>query len=316
MSCKGIVLLLPTMIPNLIVILGPTASGKTKLATGIAAALRSEIISADSRQVYQHMDIGTGKDLNEYNVNGYQVPHHLIDMIPAGERYHIHQFKSDFFTAFEHIQQLGKLPILCGGSGLYIDAILSNLDYTGIPVNENIRAQLQGLSKPELEKLFDQLPPHPYKQRVDRSTAKRLLRGIEIISYVNEQAYTPTPRPEIKPIIFGTYLPLEQRRKNIEKRLVFRLENGLVDEVQTLLQTLSKEQLFYYGLEYKFVTRFLVGELSYESMQQQLLIAIQQYAKRQMTYFRKMERDGKHIHWIDTSDGISSREIEPILNRL
>lgn len=302
--------LLQAMHPNLIVILGPTASGKTKLAAGVAAQLQTEIISADSRQVYRQMDIGTGKDLNEFTVNGYHVPYHLIDIVPAGERYHIHQFKSDFFAIFQQIQASGKTPILCGGTGLYIDSVLSNFDYTGVPVNETIRIQYQGLDKPQLEKTFNNLPAHPHKQRVDTSTAKRLIRGIEIITYLLEHEYTPVPQPEVRPIIFGTYLPLEQRRKNIELRLESRLKNGLIDEVKTLLQTLSKEQLFYYGLEYKLITQFLVGELSYEQMQHHLLIGIQQYAKRQMTYFRKMERDGKTIHWIDATQSLEAQLLQ------
>jgi tRNA dimethylallyltransferase len=299
MSCKGILLLLPLMNPNLIVILGPTASGKTKLAAGIAAALRTEIISADSRQVYQQMDIGTGKDLDEFTVNGYHIPHHLIDIIPAGERYHIHQFTTDFFAAFNHVQSLNKTPILCGGTGLYMDAILSNYEYTSVPINEDLRVQLQTHTKPELEKLFSALAAHPYKKNVDTSTTKRLIRGIEIITYLHQHSFTPTPFPKVNPIIFGTHVSVEKRRANIKKRLLDRLQNGLVEEVENLLKTISKEQLVYYGLEYKFVTLFLTGVLSYEHMQQQLLVAIQQYAKRQMTYFRKMERDGKHIIWID-----------------
>jgi tRNA dimethylallyltransferase len=301
------------MNPNLIIILGPTASGKTKLATGIAAALKTEIISADSRQVYRNMDIGTGKDLDEYTVNGYHIPYHLIDIVPAGERYHIHRFKTDFFAAFQQVQQRGKTPVLCGGTGLYIDAILHNFDYTGIPVNENLRAQYAGLNKTALDQLFDRLPPHPSLQNVDRSTAKRLVRGIEIATYLQEHKYTPAPQPEINPIIFGTSLPLEKRRENIENRLGYRLKHGLIEEVETLLLTLDKEQLFYYGLEYKLVTLYLTGALTYEQMVQQLLIGIQQYAKRQMTWFRKMERAGKNIHWIDTTHGVNTQTIDRVL---
>lgn len=295
------------MQPNLIVILGPTASGKTKLAAHLAHALHTEIISADSRQVYCQMNIGTGKDLNEYTVQNEAVPFHLIDIINAGERYHIHQFTTDFFETFQKISLQHKTPILCGGTGLYIDAVLSNYEYTGIPVNEELRIHLNTLNKPELENIFSELAPHPYKKNVDTSTAKRLIRGVEIITYLHQHSYTPTPFPALRPVIFGTHVSLEKRRANIETRLTERLRNGLIEEVETLLKTVSKEQLVYYGLEYKYVTQYLTGDLSYEQMHRQLLVAIQQFAKRQMTYFRKMERDGKQIFWIDATQTIEAQ---------
>lgn len=298
------------MQPNLIVILGPTASGKTKLAAGVAAALQTEVISADSRQVYKQMDIGTGKDLDEFTVNGCKIPYHLIDILPAGERYHIHQFKNDFFDAFRQISLKGKTPILCGGSGLYIDSILNNFEYTGVPVDENLRSRLIHLSKTELTKILNELPFHPYKNTIDTSTTKRLIRGIEIISYLNTNSFTTEQTPEIHPVIFGTSVTVETRRALIEKRLKHRLQNGLIEEVQHLLSTIGKDQLVYYGLEYKLVTLYLTGELGYDEMNQQLLVAIQQYAKRQMTYFRKMERDGKQIHWIDTTQPIDQKLIQ------
>ena len=298
------------MQPNLIVILGPTASGKTKLAAHLAHTLNTEIISADSRQVYKQMDIGTGKDLSEYTVNNTSVPFHLIDIINAGERYHIHQFTNDLFEVYNQIYSHNKIPILCGGTGLYIDAILSNYQYTRVPINETMRGKLNSFSKIELATIFTALPFHPHKEKVDTSTTKRLIRGIEIITYLHQHEYTPTTFPEINPIIFGTYTSVEKRRNNIEKRLHYRLQNGMVEEVETLLKSISIEQLEYYGLEYKFVTHYLTGQLSYEAMQQKLLVAIQQYAKRQMTYFRKMERDGKTIHWIDTSNSIDEQLLE------
>ena len=190
------------MQPNLIVILGPTASGKTKLATHLAHSLRTEIISADSRQVYRTMNIGTGKDLSEYTIDNTPIPYHLIDIINAGERYHIHQFTKDFFEAFNHIQTLNKIPILCGGTGLYIDAILSNYEYTSVPINEELRVQLNSFSKPELETVFSELHAHLYKNNIDTSTAKRLIRGIEIITYLHQHDYTPTPFQTVNPIIF------------------------------------------------------------------------------------------------------------------
>ncbi len=304
------------MQPNLIIILGPTASGKTKLATGIAAAIKTEIISADSRQVYRGMDIGTGKDLNEYSVNGYDIPYHLIDIVPAGERYHIDRFKKDFFDVFEQIIAKGKIPVLCGGTGLYIDALLGNFEYTAVPVNTQLRAQLVDLPKTELERLFSQLPDHPYKQKVDTSTAKRLIRGIEIVTYLNEHSFVPDEKPAIEPVIIGTAVSVEIRRKNIEKRLLQRLQNGLIEEVQELRKVLSDEQLIYYGLEYKFITQYLAGELNYETMSERLLVAIQQYAKRQMTYFRKMEKDGKKIFWMDTNAGVTKHTIDTALAHL
>ncbi len=298
------------MQPNLIVILGPTASGKTKLAAHLAHALHTDIISADSRQVYREMNIGTGKDLSEYTIHNEQIPYHLIDILNAGERYHIHQFTNDFFDAFHNIHQQHKTPILCGGTGLYIDAILSNYEYTGVPINEELRVQLSTFSKTELEKIFSELPPHAYKKKVDISTTKRLIRGIEIITYLHQHHFTPTPFPKVHPIIFGTHVSLQKRRENIEKRLTERLQNGLVEEVEKLLKTISKEQLVYYGLEYKFVTLYLTGELTYDQLHQQLLVAIQQFAKRQMTYFRKMEREGKQILWIDASQTIEKQLLE------
>jgi tRNA dimethylallyltransferase len=303
------------MHPNLIVILGPTASGKTKLAVNLAHALNTEIISADSRQVYRQMNLGTGKDLNEYKINGTQMPYHLIDILDAGERYHIHQFTKDFFEAFNHIHSLNKMPILCGGTGLYIDAILSNYEYTSVPINEKLRDELIKLDKEELKQEFNNLPSHAYKSKVDTSTTKRLIRGIEIITYLQQHSYTPTPFQNVDPVIFGTQISLEKRRANIEKRLTERLKNGMVEEVEMLLKTIPKEQLIYYGLEYKFVTLYLTGELSYMQMQEQLLIAIQQFAKRQMTYFRKMERDGKQIHWIDTAQTLEE-QVQQVSSRL
>jgi tRNA dimethylallyltransferase len=295
------------MQPNLIVILGPTASGKTKLAAHLAHNLNTEIISADSRQVYKQMNIGTGKDLNEYSIDNTSVPFHLIDIINAGERYHIHQFTNDFFEAYNQIHSHNKIPILCGGTGLYIDAIISNYEYTGVPINETMRGRLNSFSKTELATIFTELPFHPHKEKIDTSTTKRLIRGIELITYLNQHDFTPTTFPKINPLIFGTYTSVDKRRNNIEKRLHYRLQNGMVDEVEILLKSISKEQLEYYGLEYKFVTQYLTGQLSFEVMQQKLLVAIHQFAKRQMTYFRKMERDGKTIHWIDTDKTIEKQ---------
>jgi tRNA dimethylallyltransferase len=293
------------MTPNLIVILGPTASGKTKLAANLAHTLHTQIISADSRQVYTGMDIGTGKDLAAYCINEHTIQTHLIDIVDAGEKYHVNQFKNDFIQAFNSITQQQQMPILCGGTGLYIDAILNNYEYTQVPINPNQRELLTSKNKLELEHLFNALPLTDYTSKADTSTHKRLIRAIEISTYLKSNTFKPQPFPTITPIIFGLSTPLVLRRKNIETRLKERLKNGLLEEVEILLKTIPRERLIYYGLEYKFVTQYLIGHLTLSQMNTQLLTAIQQYAKRQMTYFRKMERDGKHIHWVDATQSLA-----------
>lgn len=287
--------------PNVIVILGPTASGKTRLAAQLAHALHTEVISADSRQVFRDMNIGTGKDYNEYLVNGEQVPYHLIDIAEAGEHYFVHRFMGDFFNAFHEINQKGKIPVVCGGSGMYIDAVLSGFEYTSVPNNHALRALLEDKSKPELLHIFQSLKPNAFTEKADTSTAKRLVRAIEIATYLNNHQFEATAYPALLPVIIGLSLPLELRRKRIEERLLHRLQHGLIEEVESLLKTVPAAQLIRYGLEYKYAVMHLQGESNYEALQQQLTTAIQQFAKRQMTYFRKMEKDGFHIHWIDAS---------------
>ena len=283
----------------LIVILGPTACGKTRLATQLAAQVEGEIISADSRQVYRGMNIGTGKDLNEYIVDGKNIPYHLIDICDAGEAYHVHRFQVDFQAAFSDIQSRHRTPILCGGTGLYIESVLKQYQFTGIPVDEALRSQLETLSDEALLTRFRAMPS-AYSALADTSTRKRLVRAIEIATYLQTHSFETAPAIPLHYQIFGLNLPVEERRTRITRRLHERLQSGMIDEVQALLnQGLTSEQLIYYGLEYKFITEYLTGVLTYDTMVERLNVAIHQFAKRQMTFFRKMERDGLMIHWLD-----------------
>ncbi len=285
---------------NLITILGPTASGKTKLAVQLAAYLNAEIISADSRQVYRGMDIGTGKDLDEYVWNGQKIPYHLIDIVDAGHSYHIYQFQQDFEKAFNDIISRGKIAILCGGSGLYLEAVLKGFQFTAVPIDLPFRESLEDSTSDELLALFEAVP-NQYSATADISTRKRLIRAIEINRYLEANPDFQLPS-KIVPvsIIFGLNPPVESRRQNITKRLHQRLAEGMVTEVQNLIEAgVPSEKLIYYGLEYKFITEYLSGNILYEIMVERLNVAIHQFAKRQMTYFRKMERDGLIINWLD-----------------
>lgn len=283
----------------LIVILGPTACGKTRLATQLAAQIEGEIISADSRQVYRRMNIGTGKDLDEYVVDGKSIPYHLIDICDAGEAYHVHRFQVDFQAAFSDIQSRRHTPILCGGTGLYIESVLKQYQFTSIPVDETLRQQLETLSDEALLTRFN-TTSSAYSSLADTSTRKRLVRAIEIATYLQTHSFETAPPTPLHYQIFGLDLPVEERRTRITRRLHQRLQNGMIDEVQALLhQGLTPEQLIYYGLEYKFMTEYLTGVLTYDTMVERLNVAIHQFAKRQMTFFRKMERNGLTIHWLD-----------------
>ena len=288
---------------NLIIILGPTATGKTRLAANLASQLNTEIISADSRQVYRDMNIGTGKDLDEYVVNGKQIPFHLINILEAGEEYNLHFFQRDFFKAYEEITSKNEIPILCGGTSLYINGVLKGHAHTPIPENRELRILLEGMDKKQLVEYFIALPETPYKSKADTSTILRMTRAIEICTW--EQTHTREENQSAKklnPIIFGLDTDIEIRRKRIDERLIFRLQNGLVEEVQELIvKGVSREKLIAYGLEYKYVVMFLQKKLTFDEMQKQLMIAIHQFAKRQMTFFRKMEREGAKINWIDAS---------------
>ncbi len=276
---------------NSVFIVGTTASGKTKLAVQLAYELNAEIISADSRQVYRGLDIGTGKDLNEYTFQGKKIPHHLIDVADVNDNFNLNDFLNQFVKSFQEIISKGKIPIVCGGTGLYFDAILKKHQFTSVPVNENLRKELEELSDEELQTKNPKFLP--------ADTRKRLIRAIEIGRYLASNKIEEIIFPEINPMIIGIELSIDERRKKISERLKIRLENGLIDEVKHILDIgIPPKRLINLGLEYNFVTRYIQNELSYEEMFSQLEIAIFQFAKRQMTWFRKMEREGNKIHWV------------------
>ncbi|MEN9919034.1 MAG: tRNA ((37)-N6)-dimethylallyltransferase MiaA [Bacteroidota bacterium] len=283
---------------DLITIVGPTASGKTSFACKLAHALDTEIISGDSRQVYRNMDIGTGKDLSDYMVAEKQIPYHLIDIHDAGYKYNIYQYQHDFHTAYISIKANNKLPILCGGSGLYIESVLRGYNLINVPENKELRHQLQGFSLQQLTVLLSQ-----YKNlhnSTDVDTTQRTIRAIEIEEYKKQHKTDSNEYPPINTLVLGVDVDRELRRSRISNRLKSRLDEGLIDEVQTLLDKgISADDLIYYGLEYKYVTQYLLRELSYNDMFTQLEIAIHQFAKRQMTWFRGMEKRGTHIQWIN-----------------
>lgn len=281
---------------SLLVVTGPTASGKTRRAVDIARAFDGEIISADSRQVYRGMDIGTGKDIEEYD----GVPYHLIDIVPAGTKYNLYQFLSDCAVARGQIELRGKLPVLCGGTGMYLEAVLNGLRLPQVPENVKLRKTLEGKSLDELTAILSTMKTlHNY---TDVDTCKRAIRAIEIQRYYEEhpdEAVNAIPSPEKNAVIIGIDIDRESRRERISVRLRQRLANGMVAEVETLLASgVAAEDLIYYGLEYKFLTLFVTGMISREEMESGLEIAIHQFAKRQMTWFRGMERRGFKINWL------------------
>ncbi len=283
---------------DLIVITGPTATGKTRLAAEMADSVEGEIISADSRQVYKGMDIGTGKDLAEYVVNGRIVPVHLVDIVEPGYEFNVFEFQEHFLKAFNHIRKRKKQAFLCGGTGLYIEAALARYQLLKTPENTELRKSLELLTHEELvEKLAGLRPLH---NTTDSSDRNRLIRAIEIETYQLANAHKKKKFPDFSHIIFAVDFPRETIRKRITQRLENRLENGMLTEIQNLLKKgLKPEQLTFYGLEYKYITQYITGEIDYEEMFRKLNTAIHQYAKRQMTWFRRMERKGFTIHWID-----------------
>ena len=285
---------------NLISVVGPTASGKTALAVRLAAELGGEVISADSRQIYRGMDIGTGKDLGEYSWKGRKVPCHLIDIVEAGAKYNVFEYQNDFLKVWEDCRQRGVFPVLCGGSGLYVEAVLKGYKLLAVPVDEELRASLAGLALPELaQRLAGYKKLH---NTTDVDTVKRAIRAIEIEEYYLTHPYEEKDFPELRPLIVGVDVSREVRRERITARLHARLQEGMVEEVKRLLDSgIKPEDLIYYGLEYKYLTLYLTGEVGYEEMVEKLNVAIHQFAKRQMTWFRKMERDGFDIHWLDAS---------------
>jgi tRNA dimethylallyltransferase len=285
---------------QLITVLGPTASGKTAFAAALAARLDTEIISGDSRQVYRGMDIGTGKDIADYTVEGKSIPYHLIDICEPGYRYNVFEYQHDFFRTYEIIRAKGKVPILCGGTGMYIEAVLKGYKLLDVPENPALRRSLKDKSLKELEEILADYKTLHNKTDVD--SAQRAIRAIEIEEYYKTEAPGRNEYPPVHSLVIGISIDRELRRQKISKRLRTRLDEGMVDEVRRLLKSgLQAEDLMYYGLEYKFLTLYIIGKLSYEEMVSQLEIAIHQFAKRQMTWFRGMERRGCPIHWIDAS---------------
>ncbi|MDH6304242.1 tRNA dimethylallyltransferase [Parabacteroides sp. PH5-13] len=285
---------------QLITVLGPTASGKTTFATALAARLDTEIISADSRQVYRSMDIGTGKDLSDYTVDGKEIPYHLIDIRKPGDKYNVFEFQHDFFRVYEEIKAKAKLPILCGGTGMYIEAVLKGFKLLDVPENPELRQSLKDKSLKELEAILAGYKVLHNKTDVD--TAQRAIRAIEIEEYYKKEAPAINEYDPIHSLIIGINIDRELRRKKISKRLRTRLDEGMAEEVRNILATgVEPEDLIYYGLEYKYLTLYVAGKLSYEDMVSQLEIAIHQFAKRQMTWFRGMERRGFTIHWMDAT---------------
>ena len=297
---------------DLITILGPTASGKTPLAAALADRLGTEIISGDSRQVYRRMDLGTGKDLVDYIVDGRPVPYHLIDIVEPGYKYNVFEYQRDFLKAYEEITDKGKLPILCGGTGMYIESVLKGYRLLPVPENPELRASLEGKS---LEELTDILKRYKkLHNSTDVDTAKRAIRAIEIEEYYKQQPPEYREFPSLKSLIIGVDIDRELRREKITRRLQQRLNEGMVEEVRGLLaEGIPAENLIYYGLEYKFLTQYAIGELTYEEMFQQLETAIHQFAKRQMTWFRGMERRGFTIHWLDATIPMDEK-LEQIIN--
>ena len=296
---------------RMITILGPTASGKTPLAAALAVRIGGEIISADSRQVYRRMDIGTGKDLGDYVVrcqasgDSITVPYHLIDIREPGTKYNLFEYQQDFFDVYQAIRSRGVVPILCGGTGLYIEAVLKGYHLSPVPQNQALRDSLGGKSLAELTEMLKELKVKTgsnMHNTTDVDSCQRAIRAIEIETYNLEH---PMPRRELPPVdslIIGVNIDRELRREKITRRLKVRLEDGMVDEVKALLdEGIPAEDLIYYGLEYKFVTEYLTGQLTYDEMFSRLEIAIHQFAKRQMTWFRGMERRGFDIHWIDAT---------------
>lgn len=292
---------------KLIVILGPTASGKTKLAVELAAKIGGEIISADSRQVYKGMNIGTGKDYEEYeHISGQNIPYHLIDVVETGEEYHVARFQKDFHQAYQEIINKGKVPVLCGGTGMYIEAVLKNYQHTQIPIDDVLREKLEAKDYEELLNQFQQEYQNIYPE-ADTSTKKRLIRAIEVGRFMQDNPHRREVAEPYQAMIFGITIPIEVRRERITKRLYKRLEEGMIEEVQSLLDKgISPDKLIFYGLEYKFITEYLIGQLNYDEMIKKLEVAIHQFAKRQMTFFRSMEKKDLTIHWLDGMESVEN----------
>jgi len=285
-------------IPNSIVILGPTASGKTALAARLAYKLHSGILSADSRQVYREMNIGTGKDYDDFVVEGKRIPCWLIDIADPGYKYNVYEYQRDFFQVFKKLQKEGKTPVICGGTGLYIEAVIKGYKLIEVPENNPLRKSLEQKPDTELIELLKSFKKLHNTTEIIRR--ERLIRAIEIETFYRSYPETISKNVPITPLVIGIRISREIRRERISRRLQDRLSNGMVEEVQTLLDKgISPDSLIYYGLEYKYITWYLKGELSYEEMVRKLEVSIHRFAKRQMTWFRGMEKRGTQIHWID-----------------
>ena len=296
---------------KMVTILGPTASGKTTLATRLAHTIGGEIISADSRQVYRNMDIGTGKDLADYVVDGKKIPYHLIDIAEAGTKYNLYQYQHDFHVAYQDIVSRDERPILCGGTGLYLEAVLKGYALSPVPQNAELRARLEGKSLAELTQMLSDLKAQTgsvMHNTTDVDSCQRAIRAIEIETYNIEHTTALRTMPGIDSLIIGVNIERDERRRKITARLKQRLDEGMVEEVRALLDSgIAADDLIYYGLEYKFITEYIIGKLTYEEMFRQLEIVIHQFAKRQMTWFRGMERRGTTIHWVDASLPMSEK---------
>ncbi|WP_274289497.1 tRNA (adenosine(37)-N6)-dimethylallyltransferase MiaA [Prevotella corporis] len=290
---------------KMITIIGPTASGKTSFAAALSARIGAEIISADSRQVYRRMDIGTGKDLDDYVVNGKKIPYHLIDIAEPGTQYNLFQYQQDFHTVYDKLQFENRPIVLCGGTGLYVEAVLNGYALSPVPQDPVLRKSLEGKSLSELEKILVELKTRNHSvmhNKTDVDTTNRAIRAIEIETYQLSHPVGERQMPKVNSLIIGLDINRDERRRKITQRLKDRLANGMVEEVKSLLDSgIPAENLIYYGLEYKFVTQYIIGELSFDEMFAALEIAIHQFAKRQMTWFRGMERRGFQIHWLNTS---------------
>lgn len=283
---------------NLLVVLGATATGKTSLAVHLANRMKGEIISADSRQIYRGMDLGTGKDIEEYTLEGKTIPYHLIDIVEAGYKYNVFEYQRDFLKAYQEINSRGNLPVVCGGTGMYLEAALKGYKLISVPNNEELRKELEPKS---LEELVGVLKGYKsLHNTTDVDTKKRAVRAIEIEEYYASHPEVEVDYPELNPLLVGIKFDRDSRRRRITQRLEGRLKEGMVEEVEQLLkQGVTPEDLMYYGLEYKFLTRYVIGEITYDEMFSGLNTAIHQFAKRQMTWFRKMERSGSDIRWLD-----------------
>jgi tRNA dimethylallyltransferase len=290
---------------EMLTILGPTACGKTSFAVALADRLNGEIISADSRQVYRGMDLGTGKDLVDYSVNGRLIPYHLIDIVDAGEKYNVYRYQHDFLIAYNDIVSRGRMPVLCGGTGLYLESVLRGYRLCPVPQNPELRKSLEDKSLENLVKVlleYKKSTGNKMHNTTDVDTAQRAIRAIEIEEYYKNHPLLDADFPDIDSLVVGLDISRELRRERISQRLRQRLDDGMLDEIRHLIDSgVAPDDLIYYGLEYKYLTLHVIGQLSYDEMFRQLEIAIHQFAKRQMTWFRGMERRGVEIHWIDAT---------------